>query len=156
MRLTSYTDYALRTLMFLALNRDRLATIGDIAQTHNIAKNHLTKVVHHLGTLGFVETVRGRSGGLRLAREPADIRIGEVVRQTETDFHMASCFDASAPGCLYASGCELRGALAQATKAFLDVLDGVTLAQMVERDPRSAVPGLKPVQLHFTRTKAES
>jgi Rrf2 family nitric oxide-sensitive transcriptional repressor len=154
MRLTSYTDYALRTLMFLALNRERLVTIGDIAQTHNIAKNHLTKVVHHLGTLGFVETVRGRSGGLRLAREPVDIRIGEVVRHTESDFYMASCFDANAAGCLYAAGCELRGALARATTAFLDVLDGVTLAQMVERDPQIAVPGLQPIQLHFKRTTA--
>src|SRR6478672_11006356 len=80
MRLTSYTDYALRTLMFLALNRERLVTIGDIAETHHIAKNHLTKVVHQLGTLGYVETVRGRSGGLRLGREPEDIRVGDVAR----------------------------------------------------------------------------
>jgi Rrf2 family nitric oxide-sensitive transcriptional repressor len=151
MRLTSYTDYALRTLMFLALNRDRLVTIGDIAQSHNIAKNHLTKVVHHLGTLGFIETVRGRSGGMRLAREPADISIGDVVRHTETDFYMASCFDANAPGCLYAAGCEMRGALAQATKAFLDVLDGVSLAQMVARDPQLARPGVHPIELHFPR-----
>jgi Rrf2 family nitric oxide-sensitive transcriptional repressor len=154
MRLTSYTDYALRTLMFLALNRDRLVTIGDIAQTHNIAKNHLTKVVHHLGTLGFVETVRGRSGGLRLGREPAEISIGDVVRQTETDFYMASCFDANSAGCLYAAGCEMRGALAQATKAFLDVLDGVSLAQMVERDPQVAASGVRPIELHFPRKTA--
>jgi Rrf2 family nitric oxide-sensitive transcriptional repressor len=152
MRLTSYTDYSLRALMFLALNRDHLVTIGDIAQTHNIAKNHLTKVVHHLGTLGFVETVRGRSGGLRLAREPADISIGEVVRHTESDFYMASCFDESAPGCLYAAGCEMRGALARATKAFLDVLDGVTLEQMVRNDPRQPSPGVQAIQLHFKRT----
>jgi Rrf2 family nitric oxide-sensitive transcriptional repressor len=156
MRLTSYTDYSLRALMYLALNRDHLVTIGDIAQAHNIAKNHLTKVVHHLGTLGFIETVRGRSGGLRLAREPADISIGDVVRHTESDFYMASCFDASAAGCLYAPGCELRGALSRATKAFLDVLDSVTLAQMVERDPQHAVPGMKPIQLHFTRSKASA
>jgi Rrf2 family nitric oxide-sensitive transcriptional repressor len=154
MRLTSYTDYALRTLMFLALNRDRLVTIGDIAQSHNIAKNHLTKVVHHLGTLGFVETVRGRSGGLRLGREPADIRIGDVVRQTETDFYMASCFDANSAGCLYAAGCEMRGALARATNAFLDVLDAITLEQMVARDPQVAVPGMQPIQLHFKRATA--
>lgn len=151
MRLTSYTDYALRTLMFLALNRDRLVTIGDIAESHKIAKNHLTKVVHHLGTLGFVETVRGRSGGMRLGREPADIRIGDVVRQTESDFYMASCFDANAPGCLYAAGCEMRGALARATSAFLEVLDQITLEQMVARDPQLAVEGIKPIQLHFKR-----
>lgn len=151
MRLTSYTDYSLRSLMYLAMNRDHLVTIGEIAQTHNVAKNHLTKVIHHLGQLGFVETVRGRSGGLRLAREPGDISIGDVVRHTETDFHMASCFDEGAQDCLYAAGCELRGALAQATKAFLDVLDAVTLEQMVQRDPRQAAPGLQAIQLHFKR-----
>jgi Rrf2 family nitric oxide-sensitive transcriptional repressor len=154
MRLTSYTDYALRTLMFLALNRDRLVTIGDIAQTHNIAKNHLTKVVHQLGTLGYVETVRGRSGGLRLGREPRDITIGDVVRDTETDFYMASCFDEGAPGCLYASGCELKGALARATHAYLEVLDSVTLEQMVAHDPRQKAAGAQPIELHFKRAAA--
>ena len=154
MRLTSYTDYALRTLMYLALNRERLVTIGDIAEAHNIAKNHLTKVVHQLGTLGYVETVRGRSGGLRLGREPAQITVGEVVRQTETDFYMASCFDANAPTCLYAAGCEMRGALARATNAFLEVLDSITLAQMVAHDPKLAVPGLQTIQLHFKRAAA--
>jgi Rrf2 family nitric oxide-sensitive transcriptional repressor len=154
MRLTSYTDYALRTLMFLALNRDRLATIGDIAQTHGIAKNHLTKVVHQLGTLGFIETVRGRSGGLRLGREPSEIRIGDVVRHTESDFYMASCFDENAAGCLYSAGCEMRGALARATQAFLDVLDNITLEQMIARDPQTAVLGIQPIQLHFKRTRA--
>jgi Rrf2 family transcriptional regulator, nitric oxide-sensitive transcriptional repressor len=154
MRLTSYTDYALRTLMFLALNRDRLVTVGEIADKHNIAKNHLTKVVHQLGMLGFIDTVRGRSGGLRLGREPKDIRIGDVVRQTESDFYMASCFDASAPACLYAGGCELRGALAGATNAFLAVLDELTLAQMVARDPQAGANGPKPIELHFKRATA--
>jgi Rrf2 family nitric oxide-sensitive transcriptional repressor len=154
MRLTSYTDYALRTLMYLALNRDHLVTIGDIAEAHNIAKNHLTKVVHQLGTLGYVETVRGRSGGLRLGREPAQITVGEVVRQTESDFYMASCFDANAPTCLYAAGCEMRGALARATNAFLEVLDGITIEQMVARDPKIAVPGVQTIQLHFKRVAA--
>ncbi|GAB3442050.1 Rrf2 family transcriptional regulator [Massilia solisilvae] len=154
MRLTSYTDYALRTLMYLALNRDRLVTIGDIAENHNIAKNHLTKVVHQLGTLGYVETVRGRSGGLRLGREPSAITIGEVVRETESDFYMASCFDASTAPCLYAAGCEMRGALARATSAFLDVLDSVTLEQMVARDPKLGTPGVQAIQLHFNKRAA--
>jgi Rrf2 family nitric oxide-sensitive transcriptional repressor len=79
-----------------------------------------------------------------------------VVRHTESDFYMASCFDESAARCLYAAGCEMRGALSRATKAFLDVLDNVTLAQMVERDPQQAVPGMKPIQLHFTRSKASA
>lgn len=150
MRLTSYTDYALRTLMYLAMNREKLVTIGDIAEAHHIAKNHLTKVVHQLGTLGYVETVRGRSGGLRLNREPRDITVGEVVRHTESDFYMASCFDASTAPCLYAAGCEMRGALARATAAFLAVLDSVTLEQMTERNPQGE-PGVQAIQLHFDK-----
>jgi Rrf2 family nitric oxide-sensitive transcriptional repressor len=131
MRLTSYTDYALRTLIYLAANRDHLVTIQDIADVHGIAKNHLTKVVHQLGILGIVETVRGRNGGLRLGKPPESINIGEVVRQTETDFYMAECFDSENMGCAYASGCALKRVLRQATNAFLDVLDDVTLAALV-------------------------
>lgn len=138
MRLTSYTDYALRALMHLALNRDRLVTIQDIADTHGIAKNHLTKVVHHLGVLGIVETVRGRSGGLRLAMEPEDINIGAVVRETESDFFVAECFDRERNTCLYSPACVLQGTLGQATKAFLGVLDSVTLSDMVKPEPTPA------------------
>jgi Rrf2 family nitric oxide-sensitive transcriptional repressor len=140
MRLTAYTDYSLRTLMYLALNGEQLATIQQIADVHGIAKNHLTKVVHQLGMLGYVTTIRGRNGGLRLARDPAQINIGEVVRHTESDFHMASCFDPLSNGCAYASACALQGALGRATSAFLAVLDGLTLAQMLvpeQRDPAS-------------------
>ncbi|MBI1889439.1 MAG: Rrf2 family transcriptional regulator [Burkholderiales bacterium] len=133
MRLTSYTDYALRTLMYLAVNRDRLVTIQDIADLHGIAKNHLTKVVHQLGQLGVVETVRGRSGGLRLGKEPSDINIGEVVRQTESDFMMAECFDRDNASCAYSSACVLKGVLSSATAAYLAVLDGVTLENLVKK-----------------------
>ena len=93
MKLTDYTDYSLRTLMYLGFNRDRLVTIQDIADLHGISKNHLMKVVHQLGLSGMVETVRGRNGGIRLNKEPEDINIGEVVRNTETDFYMAECLD---------------------------------------------------------------
>ena len=127
MKLTSYTDYALRTLMYLAMNRDRLVTIQDIADAHRIAKNHLTKVVHQLGMLGLVETVRGRNGGLRLGREPSEIRVGDVVRSTESDFFIAECFDPERPGCIYSASCALKGVLGRANAAFLGVLDGVTL-----------------------------
>ncbi len=136
MRLTAYTDYSLRTLIFLGLARDRLATIGEIADAHGIAKNHLTKVVHQLGMLGYVTTIRGRNGGLRLAREPSAINVGEVVRHTESDFHMASCFDPQSSGCIYANACALQGALDKATRAFLGVLDELTLEQMLVRAPR--------------------
>ena len=149
MKLTSYTDYALRTLMYLAHNRDRLVTISDIADEHGIAKNHLTKVVHQLGTLGYVETVRGRNGGLRLGCEPSDINIGEVVRHTESDFFMAACFDSQGPGCLYSASCSLKGLLGKATHAFLAVLDGVTLDQMAGPPPVAAKrAGIAPIHFH--------
>ncbi|MES2323587.1 MAG: Rrf2 family transcriptional regulator [Pseudomonadota bacterium] len=131
MRLTAYTDYTLRTLIYLAMHRDRLATIGDIADLHGISKNHLMKVAHQLGVLGLVETVRGRNGGMRLGRDPADINIGEVVRNSETDFYMAECFDAASNSCSLAPGCALKGVLGAATAAYLAVLDAVTLADLV-------------------------
>ena len=148
MRLTAYTDYSLRTLMFLALKRDQLATIQQIADAHGIAKNHLTKVVHQLGMLGYVTTIRGRKGGLRLAREPSGINVGEVVRHTENDFYMASCFDPEAGSCLYADGCALQGALGRASAAFLAVLDALTLEQMLVREAPAAH---QPQVLHFKR-----
>ncbi len=133
MRLTAYTDYALRTLMYLATNRDRLVTISEIADVHGISKNHLMKVVHQLGVSGMVETVRGRNGGLRLNHEPAEINIGEVVRNTETDFHMAECFDPSGNTCLYSPACALKDVLRSATAAYLGILDGVTLQSLIKR-----------------------
>jgi Rrf2 family nitric oxide-sensitive transcriptional repressor len=151
MKLTSYTDYALRTLMFLAANRERLMTIQDIADVHQIAKNHLTKVVHQLGLLGLVETVRGRNGGLRLGREPSRINIGEVVRSTETDFFMAECFAAENQACIYSASCALKGVLGRATDAFLTVLDNVTLEMLLapksNNGRRRAMPKTASVQV---------
>lgn len=138
MRLTTYTDYALRTLMYLAANRDRLVTVQDIADAHDIAKNHLTKVVHQLGTLGFVESLRGRNGGLLLGREPAQINIGEVVRSTEPDFYMAECFDPQKSHCILDGNCILKSTLHSATKAYLAVLDGVTLADLMKNEGNRA------------------
>lgn len=147
MRLTTYTDYALRTLMFLAVNRDRLVTIQDIADAHDIAKNHLTKVVHQLGILGVVESLRGRNGGLRLGKEPDQINIGAVVRSTEPDFYMAECFDPGKSRCILRAACSLRDVLHDATKAYLAVLDGVTLDQLMNPDapPTETEPSLKSI-----------
>ena len=132
MRLTTYTDYALRTLMYLAANRDRLVTIQDIANVHDIAKNHLTKVVHQLGILGVVESLRGRNGGLRLGKEPSQISIGAVVRSTEPDFYMAECFDPAKSHCMMSAACALKDVLANATRAYLAVLDDVTLDNLMK------------------------
>ena len=149
MRLTTYTDYALRTLMYLAANRERLVTIQDIADSHSIAKNHLTKVVHQLGILGFVESLRGRNGGLRLGREPAQINIGAVVRSTEPDFYMAECFDPDKSHCMMSAACSLKDVLHRATVAYLEVLDGVTLASLMNtRGSRSdALPRFKSIPI---------
>jgi len=146
MRLTSFTDYTLRSLMFLGMNRDRLVTIQDIADLHSISKNHLTKVVHQLGVTGLVETVRGRNGGLRLNREPADINIGEVVRDSETDFFMAECFDGEHNTCGFSGSCALKFKLEQATQAYLKVLDGVTLEDLLPK--RNGGKQLQPLVFH--------
>ena len=138
MRLTSFTDYTLRSLIYLGMNRDRLATIQDIADLHKISKNHLTKVIHQLGASGLVETVRGRNGGLRLAREPEDINIGAVVRRSEPDFHIAECFDQNRHDCIFTGACALQHKLGDAVQAFLAELDGVTLADVLPRQ-RSAM-----------------
>lgn len=143
MRLTSFTDYSLRTLLYLAANRDRLVTIQDIADLHVISKNHLMKVVYQLGLSGLVETVRGRNGGLRLAKEPKDINIGELVRTTETDFFMAECFDRSSDTCPLTPNCKLKHTLNDATKAFLAVLDQQTLEDMLP----AAELAIKPVRI---------
>jgi Rrf2 family nitric oxide-sensitive transcriptional repressor len=152
MRLTTYTDYALRTLMYLATHRDRLVTIQDIADLHGIAKNHLTKVVHQLGMLGFAQTVRGRNGGLRLGKEPAQINIGAVVRETETDFFMAECFDRGRNVCVLTPSCALKGVLGSATAAYMAVLDGVTLDQLVKGSgtPAGNDGATRPIQFHAT------
>jgi Rrf2 family nitric oxide-sensitive transcriptional repressor len=145
MRLTQFTDYSLRTLLFLSANRDRLVTIQDIADLHNISKNHLMKVVYQLGQTGLVETVRGRNGGLRLAKEPADINIGQLVRTTETDFFMAECFDRASDTCPITNDCKLKHTLNDATRAFLAVLDQQTLADMLPSDPTTSTS--KPVRI---------
>ena len=131
MRLTAFTDYTLRTLMYLGTHRDQLVTIQEIADLHNISKNHLMKVVHQLGIEGLVDTVRGRNGGLRLNKEPRDINIGAVVRQSETDFYMAECFDAGSSQCLFTSACILKSVLVEATDAYLKVLDQVSLEHLI-------------------------
>ncbi len=131
MRLTVYTDYALRVLMYVAMHPDRLSTISEISAAHRISRNHLMKVVHRLGVAGYVETLRGQHGGIRLAKKPQDIVIGEVVRTTEPDLAPVSCFE-SAGSCAFTASCKLKRAISDALKAFLAVLDGYTVADLVE------------------------
>ncbi|PCI04403.1 MAG: BadM/Rrf2 family transcriptional regulator [Hyphomicrobiales bacterium] len=131
MRLNLQSDYALRLLMQLASNPDALCTIADIAQCYGISKNHLMKVANTLGRAGFIETVRGRSGGLRLARDADAIGIGAVVRKTEGDFALVECLQANKNNCLLTPSCRLKGILGEATEAFIAVLDTYTIADLV-------------------------
>lgn len=131
MRLTEHTDYALRVLMYLGAHAGRLATTGEVASLHGISHHHLVKIVNELGHAGFVETVRGRSGGIRLARAPSAITVGDVVRSTERDFHVVACLDGQARACPLAPACALKGALCRATACFLESLDGIPLSSLI-------------------------
>lgn len=131
MHLTLHTDYALRMLMFLALEPGSPRTIEDIATRYGISRNHLMKVAQTLVQAGFVESLRGRGGGLRLAREPAALKLGDVVRATEDGFALVECFDGARNTCLVSAACGLRNPLQEAVRAFIDVLDRYTIADLV-------------------------
>lgn len=145
MRLKSYTDYALRVLMHLAAKPDRLASIAEIARTYRISHNHLTKVVHDLRKRGFLDAVRGRSGGIKLARPADRITVGQVVRYTEGTFDLVDC-----ESCVIARACSLTGALHEARGAFMSVLDGYSLADLVADRQR----GLRELIASFERDRA--
>jgi Rrf2 family nitric oxide-sensitive transcriptional repressor len=129
-RLTTYTDYTLRVLIYLALTADRLVTIAEISEHYGISETHLNKVVHQLGLTGDVETVRGKGGGLRLAQAPEAIRVGEIVRKCEPDLVLVPCFGEKG-GCTIEPHCVLRRALRGALAAFLKELDRYTLADLI-------------------------
>ncbi len=132
MRLTTYTDYSLRVLIYLGLERDRLATIAEVSDIYRISSNHLMKVIHNLGKLGYIQTVRGRSGGIRLAVEPREINLGALVRKVESDFAIVECMAPShREECLIVQACRLKVVLDEALEAFLGVLDEYTLADLL-------------------------
>jgi Rrf2 family nitric oxide-sensitive transcriptional repressor len=133
MRLTLYTDYALRVLTYLALKGERLSTIQEIAEAYEISSHHLTKLVTELGRAKLIETIRGRNGGMRLAREAKDINVGELVRLTEDDSLHVECFTAETNTCRITPSCKLRHKLREALNAYYAVLDEVTLADLVDR-----------------------
>jgi Rrf2 family transcriptional regulator, nitric oxide-sensitive transcriptional repressor len=144
MRLTTFTDYTLRTLIYLAVRPGMTVTIADIANAYGISANHLMKVVHQLALTGDIATTRGQRGGVRLARNPDAINIGDVVRRTEPDMALVACFGET-EHCIIEEDCVLRHALGAALQAFLAVLDRYTLADLVE--PRQKLAALLGVEL---------
>jgi len=153
MRLKNYTNYALRTLQMAALRAPALTRVDQVAAAHGISRAHITKIVHELGKAGYIETVRGRGGGFRLAKDPSAITLGEIVRLTEAPIELVECFNADTNSCPLIGVCRLATALDSALDAFLRVLDGVTVAELagnrsdlverlgpVARSPASAAP----------------
>ncbi len=158
MRLTNYSDYALRSLIYLAVRPEpeTLANISDIASSYHISKSHLTKIIHQLGQLGYIESVRGKNGGIRLAYEPKDINLGVLIKQIEPDFDLVECFatvrnsnsqkprteglpitfiseeDNKSVGCVITPVCQLKGVFFEALTAFITVLEKYTLADVID------------------------
>lgn len=139
MHLTVHTDFALRVLIQVGINDGKLTTISDVSRSFGISKNHLMKIVHDLGQKGYLDTIRGRNGGMRLMQAPAEINIGRVVRDIEGDFAVLGCLDRDGY-CRIERVCILRGAVRDATAAFLAVLDDYTLADLIR--PHKALASL--------------
>ncbi|WP_455198881.1 Rrf2 family transcriptional regulator [Kaarinaea lacus] len=137
MQLTLHTDYALRVLIYLTQRREDLATISEIADFYHVSRNHLVKVVHHLSGAGFIQTTRGKNGGMKLARAPELISIGDVVRRMEPNFDIVECFNVDNPDCVVSPVCSLKSALYKAGNEFLGVLDSFTLADAMEQGERT-------------------
>ena len=130
MRLTNFSDYALRVLMYAAARGDRLITIDETAKVYGISRTHLMKIVNQLTRAGYLKAVRGRSGGVTLAKRPNKIRLGDVVRITEPDFALVECFGPDNQ-CVITARCRLRRALGEALDAFIATLDRYTLADLI-------------------------
>jgi len=143
MQLTQYTDYGLRTLIALALNPGQWQTVTVVSSAYGISRHHLVKVVARLAERGYVETQRGKGGGMRLARPPREISIGAVVRDMEAELGVVECLEADGGNCVITPACGLKGVLAEATRAFLGVLDSYNLDDLKrQRPPVSRLLGI--------------
>lgn len=154
MRLTQWTDYSLRVLMYCAVceGREHPPTVNEIAEAHGISRSHLTKIVMILASFGWLATTRGRGGGLRLLKPARDLTLGEIVRRTETDMTLVECFDRKTNTCRLDGFCRLKDALHKAMKGFFDALDGITLADLLapmalDKAQREQLPLLIPIQI---------
>ena len=145
MNLTLHSDYSLRTLMYLAEHAERAVATREISEAYGVSRNHLVRVVETLQSFGFVKAAAGRFGGVMLARDPADINIGEVLRRTEPNFRIVECFDAANNTCRILPACSLRGVLEQALESFFATLDRYTLADLVRMKGSQRISDFLPV-----------
>ncbi len=146
MRLTMYTDYSLRVLLYLASREEETVTITELADFYKISRNHLVKVVHNLGLKGYILTTRGRNGGIKLARTAKEILVGDVVRSTEPDFDLLECFNPATDQCVITRSCSLKSVLFNAQKSFLSELDQYTLADIAKAS-KKAFPAFKSIPI---------
>lgn len=130
MHLTQYTTFALRTLQYVALRDPAVVTVEEVSKAHRISKAHLVKVSHELGQRGYIQTIRGRNGGMRLARPAEQITVGEVVRWTEAPLELVECFNSDTNTCPLLGACHLSRGIQRALRAFLSVLDDMTIADI--------------------------
>ena len=144
MRLTLYTDYSLRVLLYLALRKDQMVTITELADFYKISRNHLVKVVHNLGIQGYIHTTRGKNGGMKLARSANEIVIGDVVRKMEPDFELLECFNKATDHCVITNSCALKSVLIGARDDFLGKLDNYTVADAIPK-PAKESPDFKSI-----------
>jgi Rrf2 family nitric oxide-sensitive transcriptional repressor len=151
MRITKFSDYALRILILLETQPDdRLTTISELANVYSISINHVRVIVHELGKLGYIDSIQGKGGGIKLARKACDISVGDVIRHTEKDFNVVECFNPeNATDCSIAKACKLKGVLRNALNAFLETLDQYTLADITANKPSI----LKQLNLNESSTK---
>jgi Rrf2 family nitric oxide-sensitive transcriptional repressor len=139
MQLTRFTDYALRALVYLGAHRERLSTISEIATFYDISEAHLMKIVNRLATAGYIETLRGKGGGMRLSREPHLINLGDVVRDTEDNMNIVECFDPTRQSCPLLPACTLKFVLTEARRNFIATLDRYTLKDVLSRQTAAVV-----------------
>lgn len=132
MQLTIFTDYGLRTLIYVAADPERRCSVREVAEHYGISRNHLVKVVHHLALRGYLDSSKGKGGGIQLAKAPETLRIGDVVRDLEPNMQMAECFNRETNRCRISSNCQLKHYLMEATNAFIATLNRYTLADAVQ------------------------
>ncbi|WP_151193161.1 RrF2 family transcriptional regulator [Cysteiniphilum sp. JM-1] len=132
MQLTSFTDYSLRTLVYLAMHQQRLCTAKEVAEFYQISQNHMVKIVHNLAKLGVINSSKGKGGGIALAQAPKEINIGELIAKLEPNFYMAECFNQSLKNCVLLPDCKLKSVLGNALQAFFNELNQHTLADVIK------------------------